>query len=119
MTTTAELRRLLDERGIKWTTPIAHMRDTLTQWVVNGFNYEALELSNGMLYLTAEHQDDFITPEQAIEATLGNKECERVKHGTKPCGQPRYRCSVCNYGIGDYRWAYCPKCGCKIKEDTK
>ena len=42
-------------------------------------------------------------------------ECERVKRGTKPDGTPRYRCSVCGYGLGDYRWAYCPKCGCRIR----
>ena len=43
------------------------------------------------------------------------EECERVKRGTKPDGTPRYRCSVCDYGLGDYRWAFCPKCGCRIR----
>lgn len=40
--------------------------------------------------------------------------CERVKAGTKPDGTPRYRCSNCKYGIGDTRWAYCPKCGARV-----
>ena len=47
------------------------------------------------------------------------EECERVKRGTKPDGTPRYRCSVCGYGLGDYRWAYCPKCGAKVREAVK
>ena len=56
---------------------------------------------------------------QMVEHYFGDGECERVKHGTKPDGTPRYRCSVCGYGLGEYRWAYCPKCGARIREAVK
>lgn len=52
-----------------------------------------------------------------LNAAMGGGECERVKRGTKPDGTPRYRCSVCGYGLGDYRWAYCPKCGRKVVDE--
>lgn len=50
---------------------------------------------------------------------IGGGECERVKHGVKPDGTPRWRCSICGYGLGDNRWAYCPKCGAKIRKVVK
>ena len=38
--------------------------------MANGFDYDAFEMPDGTLVLTAAHQDD-LTPEQAIAATLG------------------------------------------------
>ena len=117
MNTTDELRRLLDERCIHWW---AGADEHKTLWESNGLTWEYFNNENGdawLGFLSACEQD--ITPEQAIAATLGGGECERVKHGTKPDGTPRYRCSVCGYGLGDYRWAYCPKCGRKIRKAGK
>lgn len=73
MTATDELRELLDERGVEWTNPNSILRDDMTSWVANGFDYDAFEVSDGTLVLSAAHQDD-LTPEQAIEATLGPRE---------------------------------------------
>lgn len=54
--------------------------------------------------------------EQMVEHYFGSKECEQVRRGTKPDGTPRWRCSICDYGLGDDRWSYCPKCGAKIRK---
>lgn len=72
MTATDELRAMLDERGVEWTNPNSILRDNMTSWVANGFYYDAFEVPDGTLVLSAAHQDD-LTPEQAIEATLGRK----------------------------------------------
>lgn len=73
MTATDELRALLDARGVEWTNPNSILRDDMTSWVANGFDYDAFEVPDGTLVLSAAHQDD-LTPEQAIEATLGPRE---------------------------------------------
>ena len=69
---TEELRRMLDERGVEWTAPNSILRDDMTSWVANGFDYDAFEVPDGTLVLSAAHQDD-LTPEQAIAATLGSE----------------------------------------------
>ena len=73
MTATDELRKLLDERGVEWTNPNSILRDDMTSWVANGFDYDAFEVPDGTLVLSAAHQDD-LTPEQAVKATLGPRE---------------------------------------------
>lgn len=105
------LRRLLDERGVDWDD-----LDGGSTWTGGDgrVHYARQEFTFGGL--TDEVTVYHLTPEQAIAATLGNKTCKRVKSGTKMDGSPRYRCSDCGYGIGDKRWAYCPKCGLRIGE---
>ena len=115
-TATEELRRMLDERGVEWTNPNSCLRDDMTSWVANGFDYDAFEVPDGTLVLSAAHQDD-LTPEQAIAATLGRGTCRyELKDG-------RYECSNC----GRSTWAFegkgdpldppnfCPNCGCRIE----
>lgn len=75
MTATEELRRLLNERRVEWTNPNSILRDDMTSWVANGFDYDAFEVPDGTLVLSAAHQDD-LTPEQAIAATLGSGTCK-------------------------------------------
>ena len=118
---TTILRRMLDERGVKYLTDDGESV-RLTKWSTprqGEFMDYALfvEFENGKTDFT--FPSSTVTPEQAIAATLERGECERVKHGTKPDGTPRYRCSVCGYGLGDYRWAYCPKCGRKVRKAVK
>ncbi len=79
-------------------------------------------LTNGKWSKSRSYSVDFMVScvDEAYEdASLECGECERVKHGTKQDGTPRYRCSVCGYGLGDYRWAYCPKCGREIKDGAE
>lgn len=70
MTATDELRKLLDERGVKWREGSPNK----TKWSHDGIEFVAVNAwpRNGgktRLILCAN-----ITPEQAIEATLGNEE---------------------------------------------
>lgn len=43
---------------------------------------------------------------------------ERVCHkvpGKMHYGERRPKCSLCGYGLGDDRWAFCPKCGARVE----
>lgn len=95
MSATDELRRLLDERWVKWTNPNSILRDDMTSWVANGFDYDAFEVPDGKLLLSAAHQDD-LTPAQAIAATLGVTDATGERQADAvPMGEVRdffYRC---------------------------
>lgn len=68
MTATDELRRMLDERGVEW-MPVAWSpkRETFYH-AANGVGFCADEYTDGVKIYT----DSTITPEQAIDATLGD-----------------------------------------------
>ena len=70
MTATDELRRLLDERGVEWTEPNNKARSHTTYWTAGVLRCGAVEFIDGMVSIAATSDD--ITPEQAIEATLGS-----------------------------------------------
>lgn len=113
MTATEELRRMLDERGVEWHGDIA------TYWcdadaVESLFADNALDVS---LYA--------ISPEQAIEATLGRGTCKDIDETRKFSDKTRFECSECGYeysavgGFGcDYGdepdFNYCPNCGRRV-----
>jgi len=83
LTATERLRELLDERGVEWTNPNSCLRDEMTSWVANRFDYDAFEVPDGTLVLSAAHQDD-LTPEQAIAATLGSCNCSNSERMNAP-----------------------------------
>lgn len=68
MTATYELRKMLDERGVKYS---GHYFNT--SWIVNGELYVATENTDKTLTLS------FLTPEQAIAVTLGNEREQRLE----------------------------------------
>ena len=68
MTATDELRRMLDERGVEWGTNET-LTDCWTRWNAGKFRCTATEI-NGTFAFTVGNS----TPEQAVEATLGNEE---------------------------------------------
>lgn len=70
MSATDELRRLLDERGVEWTEPNNKARSHTTYWTAGVLRCGAVEFIDGMVSIAATSDD--ITPEQAIEATLGS-----------------------------------------------
>lgn len=80
MTATDELRRLLDEREVKWEMSIGILSHIKTVWRSGSWEYKAIETSGGEFSVYAEHRD-WLTPEQAIAATLGNDGVERSKNG--------------------------------------
>ena len=65
MSATDELRRMLDERGVEWSTNET-LTDCWTRWNAGKFRCTAIEI-NGTFAFTVGNS----TPEQAVEATLG------------------------------------------------
>ena len=73
MTATDELRRLLDERGVEWRKAphySGESQDNETIFEGNGIEWYTNDHMNGRLGLRALRYE--VTPEQAIEATLGS-----------------------------------------------
>ena len=71
MTATEKLRHMLDERGVEWWEPVQMEGSEFTRWHdANGVQWTASEVhGRNKLRIGAS----FITPEQAIEATLGRE----------------------------------------------
>ena len=109
MTATDELRRLLDERGVK------HIDDNLsTSWLSGGWLWSAYEnVADDTLMLSP------FFPEQAVEATLGRGECHSDNNPPLLYDDPFrvFRCSECHHKV-DLRHNpkpnYCPNCGRKV-----
>lgn len=123
MTATDELRRMLDERGVKW-CPSAWDRSTETYWKTADGNGCLATQGETKLRLSFA---DYLTPEQAIEATLGRGTCKDIAETCKFSDKTRFECSECGYeysavgGFGcDYGdepdFNYCPNCGRKVSE---
>lgn len=112
MTATEELRHMLDERGVKWMgTAYAkptqgHPTNTSLGEEYN--NAEFIEYFDGNVLRLFD-----ITPEQAIEATLGRGTCHD-ESGGDPCV---FVCSCCGAAYDhpeNQTIAYCPNCGAKV-----
>ena len=121
MTATDELRRMLDERGVKWGNIRRDGSESnfLTEWQFDGNegNVVATERAIGG-ELSVEIHRYHLTAAQAIDATLGRGTCKmvvdnnhRVDNVTTSWGCV---CSSCGgfhkFTHGD-GWAYCPSCG--------
>lgn len=112
MSATDELRRLLDERGVEW---VASGTDTC--WSsAGGYPMRAWETTNGTHMRVAD-----LTPEQAVDATLGRGTCHAVFEVDAMSEDERvgeYVCSECgetfNDGHGEFPH-YCPECGRKVE----
>ena len=101
-TATEVVRRLLDERGVEWTGS-----DTRTGFIVDGIDWEAYEHvvfgePSGLLSVMTA-----LTPEQAIDATLGRGTCHVAAFGF---------CSECGARMDGIYQRYCPNCGRKVVE---
>lgn len=102
---TDELRSLLDERGVEW-MPIAWnpKRETFYH-TSDGVGFCADEYKDGVKIYT----DATITPEQAIDATLGRGTCR----DTALEGE-WFECSECGTVKQLIHPHYCPNCGRKV-----
>ena len=120
---TDELRRLLDERGVEWEAA-ADAPDSLTTWATGSdtARWCADELINDRFDLYAYNVDEDVsglTPEQAIDATLGRGTCKPIisdnlieSEGT---GDAWADCSECGhllFVLTDP--CYCPNCGRRV-----
>ncbi len=109
MSATDTIRAMLDERGVEYRT---HGMTDRMWFDVGNISWFVIERDNGSLAVQAA----LLTPEQAIEATLGRGECRRVLY--KPTGV--LVCSECGAGIpkqlDKYCFLhYCPNCGRKVR----
>jgi hypothetical protein len=124
MTATDELRRLLDERGVKHEGSERSLR-----WRDRyGIMMQAFPLANGELGMEVWS----CTPAQAIAATLGDTDATGARQGDGTChdmgGCRWFRCSACGFGIEDMyvndedeyppeeQPRYCPNCGRLVVE---
>ena len=110
---TDELRRLLNERGVPWKD---YGYGNHTWW--GEWHAENRASVNG-LFLKVE---GVITPEQAIDATLGRGTCHAVFEVDAMSEDDRigeFVCSECGetFGVGrDQLPHYCPACGKRVVE---
>lgn len=87
-TATERLRELLDERGITWWESKPYGAVAVTKFDMRGITLRYVEYPN---YCWLDyHEDEPLTPEQAISATLGAGECkvqpsEELRKATDEC----------------------------------
>lgn len=123
MTATERVCELLDERGVEH----GALNSIVTTWTGGVCSWIAIEDKDGLAIAVYR---DYLTPEQAIAATLGScsRPCNCTNGGRtdgtcKNCasGYDDFSCSECGYqhnsehGDGDgERWHFCPNCGRRV-----
>ena len=118
MTATDDLRRMLDERGVEWEEVDGH-----TLWWGESDHHQASAFSS-ILFGESErvHLNAMVTPQQAIEATLGRGTCHIERHGSLANWPDMvcWSCSECGFGwhhsVNDKQFQYCPNCGRLVVE---
>lgn len=133
MTATDTIRAMLDERGVEWhcvDMRTGEERSNITEWnVPNAGLVEATELGGHLTY--SWHMGEKPTPEQAIEATLGQGTCRDVRSTDHTIA---FECSECGCWVAyDEYWEtgiyvlhetgqehihphYCPNCGRRVEQ---
>jgi rRNA maturation endonuclease Nob1 len=112
MNVTEELRRLLEERGMEYRF---NESTKVFEWHFDGTDGEgsahATEVNGGINIIACS-----LTPEQAVEATLGRRTCHVMTIGEFNDEGTEYydRCSNCGYEFDDDPPNYCPNCGRKV-----
>ena len=103
MNATDELRRLLDERGVEYTVV---PEDMYSREYIKIGNIEILTNDRGEVAVY------YLTPEQAVEATLGRGTCRMTEQDDR---FGWWECSECG-GIlpAPDIINYCPNCGRKV-----
>lgn len=117
MTATERLRALLDERGAEWCDD--GYPTTCTVWASNGIVWHGL-WRDDCIELIAH-----LTPEQAIDATLGRGTChfEQIPEAL----YDDIECSECGVALWGFQMdiagegcptkpRYCPNCGKRVVE---
>ena len=106
MSATNELRELLDQRGVSWMPSAWSSRYETYYQTDNGVGVVASEI-NGKIAVRLEGS---ITPEQAVEATIGHGP-EGEMHICTNCGCA-YELNIIDKGYGRPR--FCPNCGRRV-----
>lgn len=111
MSATDELRRLLDERGVEWRGGLP--TETI---VADPIDVLYVQRTDGMMHVYIR---SYLTPEQAIAATLGNGTC----HSTTPSDAWCFACSECGKSFPRHELSlahnhgeinFCPNCGKRV-----
>lgn len=136
MTATETLRAMLDERGVEYEAPHAGFTIVRTDNAVCKF-YETLEEPERGVFAVVT--TDWLTPEQAIAATLGHSSnctnSERTNAACKPTTydngysadrvdpgdyyefwEPACACGNCGELIPMRK--FCPNCGCRLEVEA-
>ena len=112
---TDELRRLLDERGVEWWEEDGH-----TLWYGESLHHAASAFSSFMFGENERvHLNAMVTPEQAVEATLGRGTCRMEHLWSDDIDGVCWWCKACDkpaFTHGDFPPDYCPNCGAKVVE---
>ena len=107
MSATDELRRLLDGRGVEWgnVRRDGSESDYLTEWQFDNNRGGAVATEWAVGNDLAVTITITMTPQQAIDATLGRGECHVA---------PFMECSECGAQLDGIYGRYCPNCGRKV-----
>lgn len=113
MTATDELRALLTERGVEWMPSVFDPQHETFYSVENGVGFIVTEFPE--IQRVSLACDMRVTPEQAIDATLGRGTChiDLVGYDER---EDRFQCRSCDWSMsvrrGTWpRFNYCPNCG--------
>lgn len=132
MTGTERLRELLDERGVPFKTYGVKLYDVTmevgTVYSGNGIDWVAIENPDTHRISVANFKDE-LTPEQAVEATLGDSDATAARQdGAGTChnasdaaDEGYFKCSACGASCS-VEWEsggwgaprHCPRCGAKV-----
>ena len=115
---TDELRRLLDERGVEWTSGDTEVsRNICTDFCPDAGVSMSVWENDGKLGIDAHTLYRF-TPEQAIVATLGRGTCEQEEGGWSTEGDHARVWLTCGHDCMVETVAdlpnFCPVCGAKV-----
>ena len=116
MSATDTIRAMLDERGVEYRT---HGMTDRMWFDVGDISWFVIEREDGGIAVEAA----LLTPEQAIEATLGRETCEVEKSWHGESEMVEYRCTACDeYMVvevvkpdGAQSPNYCPNCGRAVR----
>lgn len=112
MTSATEiLRRLLDERRVEWWQSANTLGCVFTRWHSPLFGDEVCAMENGEEGLVLF--DHFVTPEQAIDATLGRGTCHIGRGIRGLMHVTTGHCSECGAEVVKPA-RYCANCGRKV-----
>lgn len=115
------LRRMLDERGVKWWEDAFSGEHRTVFDGKDGVRYCVYQLGSSLFISSILP----VNPEQAIAATLGAETCRIECHYGEwyctSCGEMVGTCDpdseLCVDGNYVSMWSYCPNCGRKVVDE--
>lgn len=116
MTATDELRRLLDERGVEWWNETDPEPQSITMARTDEQLIEYHENANGSTGYHIFNMRD-LTPEQAVEATLGRGTCKDTGRYCFTCSECGWTANEPHHILGGFWPYYCPNCGRKVVDE--